>query len=129
MAVLERRDDTATSATRALRDAVRFASLAKNLAMDALVDGRVPVVTVHQAKGLEFDVVFVAGAVDDEFPLYFAKRDGGERLAEEQRLFYVAVTRARRALFLTTHAVGDRGHRRVRSPYLASVAPDDLRAT
>jgi len=127
--VLERQDDPAASATQALRDAVRFASLAKNLAMEALVDGRVPVVTVHQAKGLEFDVVFVAGAVDDEFPSWFAKQDGGERLAEEQRLFYVAVTRARRALFLSTHAVGDRGHRRVRTPYLAAVAPGDLQAT
>ena len=124
--VLERRDDPRASATHALRDAVRFASLAKNLAMEALVEGRVAVVTVHQAKGLEFDVVFVAGAVDDDFPSWFAKRDGGERLAEEQRLFYVAVTRARRSLFLSTHAVGERGHRRVRTPYLDAVAPGDL---
>ena len=92
--IFERQDDSAP--TLALRDAVGFAALARNVDYLSDHDNRVPVITIHQAKGLEFDVVFVAGAVDDEFPSWFSKRDGGERLAEEQRLFYVAVTRARR---------------------------------
>jgi len=62
----------------------------------------VRVLTVHQSKGLEFDVVFVAGLCDGEFPSYRAVKDGRED--EELRIFYVAVTRARERLFLTGHA-------------------------
>ncbi|MBI2710658.1 MAG: ATP-dependent helicase [Actinobacteria bacterium] len=53
--------------------------------------------TVHSAKGLEWDVVHVLGATDGSFPADMAltTRDG---LEEERRLFYVAVTRPRRAL-------------------------------
>jgi DNA helicase-2/ATP-dependent DNA helicase PcrA len=56
--------------------------------------------TIHQAKGLEWDAVFVMRLVDGAFPNPRAlEEDGG--LEEERRLFYVAVTRARRELFLT----------------------------
>lgn len=55
--------------------------------------------TIHQAKGLEWDTVFVIHLADQSFP---SKRAMGEEggLEEERRLFYVAVTRARRKLFL-----------------------------
>lgn len=56
--------------------------------------------TIHQAKGLEWDAVFVMGLVDGKFPSQRSlDEDGG--LEEERRLFYVASTRARRYLFLT----------------------------
>ena len=62
----------------------------------------VPITTVHAAKGLEFDHVFVAGLEDGLFP---HSSIGGEdeklRLEEERRLFYVALTRARKKVFLT----------------------------
>jgi DNA helicase-2/ATP-dependent DNA helicase PcrA len=56
--------------------------------------------TIHQAKGLEWDTVFVIHLADGAFP---NKRAMGEEggLEEERRLFYVAITRARRRLFLT----------------------------
>jgi ATP-dependent exoDNAse (exonuclease V) beta subunit len=56
--------------------------------------------TVHAAKGLEFDVVFITGLEQGLFPHENAaqERDG---LEEERRLMYVAVTRARRRLYLT----------------------------
>ncbi len=126
LATLERRDEPAHAPAEALRDAVRYATLARTLALETVVDDRVPVVTVHQAKGLEFEAVLVAGVVDDEFPHFLAAREGGERLAEEQRLFYVAVTRARRRLLLSAHARGDLGHRREESRYLRAIAPGDL---
>jgi DNA helicase-2/ATP-dependent DNA helicase PcrA len=56
--------------------------------------------TVHQAKGLEWDAVFVMHLVDGKFPNERAlNEDGG--LEEERRLFYVATTRARKHLFFT----------------------------
>ena len=56
--------------------------------------------TVHQAKGLEWDVVFVIGLADGRFP-HSRCLEPVERLEEERRLFYVAVTRCRRHLEIT----------------------------
>jgi DNA helicase-2/ATP-dependent DNA helicase PcrA len=56
--------------------------------------------TVHQAKGLEFDVVFVIMLCDGLFPSARSMETAGG-LEEERRLFYVAVTRARNELYLT----------------------------
>lgn len=95
------------SPTASLAEVVRYASLAKNVDHLRTDDARIPVVTVHQAKGLEFDVVFVAGLSEGEFPSFQADRDG--RLEEERRLFYVAITRARRALYLSGHELNSRG--------------------
>ena len=56
--------------------------------------------TIHSAKGLEWQCVFVIWVVDGKFPsLYSFVTD--EELEEERRLFYVAVTRAKRHLYLT----------------------------
>jgi DNA helicase II / ATP-dependent DNA helicase PcrA len=56
--------------------------------------------TIHCAKGLEFPVVFVVGLEEDVFPNRNA-RETPEGLEEERRLFYVAITRAQRKLFLS----------------------------
>jgi len=58
--------------------------------------------TVHNAKGVEYPVVFIVGCEDGVFPHSRALDEGG--LEEERRLFYVGVTRAMRELFLT-HAL------------------------
>ncbi|MGH7475877.1 MAG: ATP-dependent helicase [Longimicrobiales bacterium] len=60
----------------------------------------VTLMTAHNAKGLEFPFVFVSGLEDGLFPLARAY-DEPEELEEERRLFYVAVTRAERKLYLT----------------------------
>ena len=57
--------------------------------------------TVHGCKGLEFDCVFVVGLAEEFFPHYLSV-DTQEQLEEERRLFYVAVTRAKERLFLST---------------------------
>ncbi len=59
----------------------------------------VTLMTVHSAKGLEFDTVFVTGLEEGLFPLAGAFDDPDE-LEEERRLFYVAATRAKRKLYL-----------------------------
>jgi DNA helicase-2/ATP-dependent DNA helicase PcrA len=56
--------------------------------------------TVHQAKGLEWKVVFILWATDGMFPQVRALAENAEGEAEERRLFYVAVTRAKDELFL-----------------------------
>ncbi|HEX6307940.1 MAG TPA: UvrD-helicase domain-containing protein [Longimicrobiales bacterium] len=59
----------------------------------------VTLMTAHNAKGLEFPVVFIAGMEDGLFPLARAF-DEPDTLEEERRLFYVAITRAERKLFI-----------------------------
>ncbi len=61
---------------------------------------RVRLSTIHQAKGLEWNVVFVIMLCDGMFPSA-RSIDQPENLEEERRLFYVAVTRARKELYLT----------------------------
>ena len=63
--------------------------------------------TIHSAKGLEWDSVFLLGMADGVLPSSFAL-DDSEQIEEESRLFYVAVTRARNRLFLSMHHEGMR---------------------
>jgi DNA helicase-2/ATP-dependent DNA helicase PcrA len=62
-------------------------------------EGLVTLMTLHNAKGLEYPIVFVVGCEDGVFPHQRALDEGG--VEEERRLFYVAVTRAMRELYLT----------------------------
>jgi len=63
----------------------------------------VRLMTVHASKGLEFDVVFIAGLEDGLFPHQKVTRENitPEEAEEERRLFYVALTRARKKIFLS----------------------------
>jgi DNA helicase-2/ATP-dependent DNA helicase PcrA len=106
----------------------------------------VSVLTVHRAKGLEFDTVYLTGLVDGRFPararpqvldLPWSEIRGEpaeqpDRLSEERRLFYVAMTRARNELWLTFHetATARRVSRRP-SPFIAEAidGPPAVRAT
>ncbi|MEQ1794251.1 MAG: ATP-dependent helicase [Nitrospira sp.] len=63
-------------------------------------DERLVLSTIHSAKGLEWQAVFVIWIVDGRFPSVYSFVDD-EDLEEERRLFYVSVTRAKRHLFLT----------------------------
>ncbi|WP_302154086.1 ATP-dependent helicase [uncultured Enorma sp.] len=61
----------------------------------------ITMMTVHSAKGLEFPAVFVAGLEEGIFPHVAGFSDDPAKLEEERRLAYVAITRARKRLFLT----------------------------
>jgi len=71
---------------------------------DALEDDQknaVTISTIHSAKGLEYQVVFVVGCEEYNFPLR-RSMDSTLELEEERRLMYVAITRAKRLLYLTS---------------------------
>ena len=60
----------------------------------------ITLMTVHNAKGLEFEAVFMTGMEHNVFPHYFALEEENG-IEEERRLFYVAITRAKKKLYLT----------------------------
>jgi DNA helicase II / ATP-dependent DNA helicase PcrA len=84
---------------------------------------RVSLLTLHAAKGLEFPVVFIVGLEDGLLPLYWTELDPATA-AEERRLFYVGMTRAKDQLLLT-RALKRTWRGRVRkqrvSPFLADI--------
>lgn len=88
--------------TNGIKELLEYASLS-NTDLDSLSSShpKIPIITIHQAKGLEFDYEFLAGMNDDIFPSYFSTRNGSIT-EEEKRLFYVAITRAKKALFLSS---------------------------
>jgi len=68
----------------------------------AIDDERVTLSSIHQAKGLEWQAVFVIWLADGQFPnARILESDDQEQLEEERRLFYVAVTRAKDELYLS----------------------------
>lgn len=108
------------------------------LALGAEVDtwdpraDRVSLLTMHAAKGLEWPVVFLIGCEDGLLPLRWPGDPEASNLAEERRLLFVAMTRARSQLFLS-HARKRRRHGKVQqvapSPFLAAVEEELLART
>ena len=90
-------------------------------------DNKVSLMTMHSAKGLEFPTVYVAGAEDGLFPGLKSIGDEGE-MEEERRLCYVAITRARKKLYITNarqRMVFGRTQNNLLSRFIASV-PEEL---
>ena len=103
-----------------------------HVALGAEVDQRDPtaeaasLMTIHNAKGLEFPYVFIAGMEDGLFPLA-RTFDEPEQLEEERRLFYVGLTRAERKLYLLSARRRRRGGEymdSVPSSFLESLPPE-----
>jgi DNA helicase-2/ATP-dependent DNA helicase PcrA len=86
---------------------------------DQDTDG-VGLLTIHSAKGLEFDTVFVVGCEERLFPHWRSIDDGDTALAEERRLMYVAMTRAERFLYLT-HVNYRKGEFAVQSRFIDQI--------
>ncbi len=64
--------------------------------------GKVNLMTIHASKGLEFPVVFIAGVEDGLIPHARSLEENDGNVEEERRLFYVAITRARDKLFISS---------------------------
>ncbi|MFR8200032.1 MAG: ATP-dependent helicase [Eggerthellaceae bacterium] len=83
-----------------LSDFVEWVTLRTDMDTMAEDGAAVTLMTIHSAKGLEFDCVFVAGLEESIFPHSNSSFDP-QGLEEERRLAYVAITRARKRLYLT----------------------------
>jgi DNA helicase-2/ATP-dependent DNA helicase PcrA len=78
----QRHDDPARPSAEILAELTNRAALARNLDFLATDDASIPILTVHQSKGLEFDTVIIADLAEDKFPSYYNKRD--PKLEEEK---------------------------------------------
>lgn len=77
-------------------------SLLSDIDKTALDEGAVTLTTVHAAKGLEYKVVFIIGMNEGIFPSERAIKERDDGLEEERRLFYVAITRAKEKLYISS---------------------------
>ena len=118
--------------------ASRFDDIAEMLSQISLMNGEtsekhvdvppdtVKLTTVHQSKGLEFDIVFVIGVADGMFPGRRAIE--ADDVEEERRLFYVAVTRAKNELYICYPKVATRagpgGLLLTPSRFITELSPD-----
>ena len=117
--IVRERDSETLSPREALRRILTLATLSNSEFEMSLKDHpKTPVITVHQAKGAEFDYVFLADLQDGSFPSNLAVRDG--KAEEEKRLFYVAITRAKKRLFLSWRQY-ENGREQLPSPFLAGI--------
>lgn len=66
----------------------------------SLSENNLKLSTIHSSKGLEYDTVFVIDLIKNEFPIILDEENYFERLEEERRIFYVAITRAKNNLHL-----------------------------
>ena len=90
--------------------------------------GRVGLMTIHAAKGLERRVIFLAGVEDEIIPHARALEDAERNIEEERRLFYVAITRAKERLFMTSCRTRKVMREQIEcspSPFLEEI-PEDL---
>ena len=92
----------------------------------------ITMMTVHSAKGLEFPAVFVAGLEEGIFPHVAGFSDDPAKLEEERRLAYVAITRARKRLFLTyaaTRRTYGSTQANPRSRFVGEIPSEDIECT
>ncbi len=91
-------------------------------------DDRVKLMTIHTAKGLEFEKVFIVGMTEGIFPSARSLEERKEvALEEERRLCFVALTRAKQALWLTEcEGFGVKGFSKVPSRFLFDIGEENL---
>jgi DNA helicase-2/ATP-dependent DNA helicase PcrA len=96
--------------------------------VNSAIKGKVHLMSIHAAKGLEFGTVFLVGLEEGTFP-HSRSLENPVQMQEERRLFYVAVTRAKEHLYLTSsrrRQMGNMSFETVPSQYINDI-PDKLK--
>jgi len=120
-----RDDDTLTTRLRAYLESVALVSDADSIDPER---GAVTLMTLHTAKGLEFDAVAIVGLEEGLLP-HSMSREEDDNAEEERRLFFVGITRARKHLLITTtrsRLVHGRTEDRIPSRFLSELPEDDI---
>jgi DNA helicase-2/ATP-dependent DNA helicase PcrA len=125
--IFKEKDNPELDAQTSLLELINFAALSRNIDYLSKNDNRIPIITLHQAKGLEFDVVFIAGASEGEIPHYYSVKEG--RLEEEKRLFYVGLTRAKKNLIISGYRRNQWGYSKGSSQFISYLPNDAIRRT
>ncbi len=119
----------ATHPDTTLRDWLEYTSLLGDVDAVDEESGRLTLMTLHAAKGLEFPVVYMIGLEDGMLPFSRDAHDPTADEEEERRLCFVGMTRAKQGLTLL-HAdyrmVRGVSERKVRSPFLSELPPGDV---
>ncbi|SHH89945.1 3'-5' exonuclease [Clostridium grantii] len=101
-------DDNSKNNRDVLLEVIKITALSngelESLIINRTRKPRIPIITIHQAKGLEYETVFIAGVQENTFPSYMAIKT--KNLDEEKRTFYVALTRAKKRLYITCNTKG-----------------------
>ena len=109
-------DETALRPEASLRRITELLTLSNSVERQIVDADKVAVLTVHQAKGLQFDSVIIANAVEGAFPSKLNIKY--EQFDEEARLFYVAMTRASVHLYITMSALDENGRQNASSRFI-----------
>lgn len=88
---------------------------------------KIVVSTVYKAKGLEFDNVIVAEATNDTYPVLWTLKnptlqEKADRILEDAKAFYVAMTRSKKKLYITSHTQSLRGHEKTQSDFINCIS-------
>lgn len=113
------RDDLNLDNKSSLYDLMHYSSLVKNIDFLGIENGKIPIVTIHQVKGLEFDYIFLPALNEGIFPFYKT-----ENMEEEKRLFYVALTRAKNKVFLSYSNFNDYNYNLSKSRLISMIGND-----
>ena len=105
-----------TTGLARLNHILQLAALTAGEPQQMSKQSKIPIITIHQAKGSEFDYVFLAGMNQGTFPSFMSLREGNED--EEKRLFYVAITRPKQELIITYTNESQRGQGTAPSTFL-----------
>jgi len=110
-------DEPELNSRDSVNELLRIASLS-NSELDRIIEKRpcIPIITIHQSKGAEYDYIFLAGLQESAIPSYQSILDNN--IDEEKRLFYVAITRAKKELFLSWSRTDIYGRVKERSRFI-----------
>ncbi|MDP4145274.1 MAG: 3'-5' exonuclease [Bacillota bacterium] len=118
--LLKELDDKSKNNRDSLLDIIKIASLSngelESLIINRTKKPRIPIITVHQAKGLEFETVFISGVQQNTFPSYMSVKTNN--IDEEKRTFYVAITRAKKRLYITCNTDGGYNRKTQKSSFI-----------